>query len=99
MMIAEKVAQGRAVPGDRVWPHLQDWARELGLTGAEAVTQAREVSGRYQARGPTADLARSRSAGCTVPTLSRPRWIGWPGRALLRCVSSRPSSPGPATSA
>jgi hypothetical protein len=37
MMIAEKLAQG-AKPGDRVWPYLENWARELGLTdGAEAV--------------------------------------------------------------
>lgn len=37
MMMAEKVAQGHAVPGDRVWPHFQAWARELGLTTDDAL--------------------------------------------------------------
>jgi hypothetical protein len=39
MVIAEKVAQGIA-PGDRVWPHVENWAYELGLTGPDAVARA-----------------------------------------------------------
>ena len=38
MMIAEKVGQGHDGPGDRDWPLIENWARELGLRdGVEAV--------------------------------------------------------------
>jgi len=36
MAIVSAVAQG-AVPGHRLWPHVKDWAGELGLSGLEAL--------------------------------------------------------------
>lgn len=39
MVMAENVAQGRAVPGHRVWAHFENWARELHLTAAEALAR------------------------------------------------------------
>jgi hypothetical protein len=38
MMIAEQVAKGLP-PGDRVWLHVDNWARELGLTRSEVVAR------------------------------------------------------------
>jgi len=39
MTIAEVAASG-VEPGDRLWPHLEGWAAELGLTGPQAIEQA-----------------------------------------------------------
>lgn len=44
MTIAETCGRGRAVPGDRMWVHLQGWASELGLSTSDAVASASEES-------------------------------------------------------
>jgi hypothetical protein len=37
MILADTAAQEHVHEGHRLWPHIQGWAAELGLTGSEAV--------------------------------------------------------------
>lgn len=38
MTIAQTVGNG-IEPGDRLWPHIESWAAELGLSGPDAVVR------------------------------------------------------------
>jgi hypothetical protein len=40
MVLAHTAAQPDLHEGHRLWPHIQSWAAELGLTGPDAITQA-----------------------------------------------------------
>ncbi len=40
MILADTIAEGDIREGHRLWPHVQGWAAELGLTGPEAIAQA-----------------------------------------------------------
>ena len=42
MTLAETVADAGPHPRHHLWPHIEAWAAELGLTAAEAVTRATE---------------------------------------------------------
>jgi len=37
MVLADTTADERVREGHRLWPHIQGWAAELGLTGTDAV--------------------------------------------------------------
>jgi hypothetical protein len=37
MVLADTSADDRVCEGHRLWPHIQSWAAELGLTGPDAV--------------------------------------------------------------
>ena len=37
MILADTTADERVREGHRLWPHIQGWAAELGLTGTDAV--------------------------------------------------------------
>jgi hypothetical protein len=39
MVLADTVAQGDLREGHRLWPHIQGWAEELGLTGTDAIAR------------------------------------------------------------
>jgi hypothetical protein len=39
MVLADTVAQDDLHEGHRLWPHIQGWAEELGLTGTDAIAQ------------------------------------------------------------
>jgi len=45
MTLAEATAETGLHEGHRLWPHIQNWAAELGLTGPEAVAAAAEPPG------------------------------------------------------
>ena len=45
MVIAEAVGSGDLHPGQRVWPHLDGWAGELGLTTRDVIAWAAHPSG------------------------------------------------------
>jgi hypothetical protein len=45
MILADTSADDRVREGHRLWPHIQSWAAELGLTGPEAVAAASHASG------------------------------------------------------
>ena len=38
MTLAEVVATDEVNPGHRLWPHIEGWAAELGLTASDALT-------------------------------------------------------------
>ena len=40
MMLAQAVGRGVGLSDDPQWPRLDSWARELGLTGPDAVVRA-----------------------------------------------------------
>lgn len=42
MVLAETVATNELHSGHRLWPHIDQWAAELGLTGPAAVVRASE---------------------------------------------------------
>ena len=42
MVLAETAAEPGLRDGHRLWPHVQGWAAELGLTGADAINRASE---------------------------------------------------------
>lgn len=44
MTIAERVGRGIEI-GDKLWPHLDGWAAELGLSGPDAVVRASLLPG------------------------------------------------------
>jgi hypothetical protein len=45
MVLADTSADDRVREGHRLWPHIQSWASELGLTGSEAVEAASQPPG------------------------------------------------------
>ncbi len=54
MVLADTVADERVGEGHRLWPHIQSWASELGLTGPEAIAAAAQ---------PSSDLNREHEPG------------------------------------
>ena len=64
MVLADLVGHGDLPEGHRLWPHIQGWAAELGLTGPDAIARA---SGRpvasILARNEPADSRTGEAAG------------------------------------
>ena len=40
MLLADIAGEGDLHQGHRLWPHIQSWAAELGLTGPDAIARA-----------------------------------------------------------
>jgi hypothetical protein len=45
MILADITAERDLAEGDRLWPHVQSWAGELGLTAPEAIARASQPPG------------------------------------------------------
>jgi hypothetical protein len=45
MVLADTTAEQDLHEGHRLWPHVQSWAAELGLTAPEAIAQASQPPG------------------------------------------------------
>ena len=45
MVLADTSADDRVREGHRLWPHIQGWAAELGLTGPDAVAAISQLPG------------------------------------------------------
>ena len=45
MTLAEVAAEDDLHEGHRLWPHIQGWAAELGLTGPDAIARATQPPG------------------------------------------------------
>jgi hypothetical protein len=45
MILAGTTAERDIHEGHRLWPHIQSWAAELGLTGRDAITRASQPPG------------------------------------------------------
>jgi hypothetical protein len=58
MILADLVGKEGLHEGHRLWPHIQGWAAELGLTGPEAVAAASQ---------PPGDIHREQEQAGTPP--------------------------------
>ena len=45
MILADTTADQQVRAGHRLWPHIQGWAAELGLTGTDAVAATSQPPG------------------------------------------------------
>lgn len=67
MIFADTAATPGLDPGHRIWPHLQGWAAELGLTAPDAIARASEPPEKEQANSaPTPADPRLRPDGQPV---------------------------------
>jgi hypothetical protein len=62
MTLAEAAAGTGLHEGHRLWPHIQGWAAELGLTGPEAVAAASQPPGDINGEHEQADGQPDREA-------------------------------------
>jgi hypothetical protein len=58
MVLADTTARHDLHEGHRLWPHIQSWAQELGLTAPDAIAQASQ---------PPADLKRQQEQATRQP--------------------------------
>jgi hypothetical protein len=52
MILADTAAKGDLHEGHRLWPHIQGWAAELGLTASDAITRVSEPPERTSRQEP-----------------------------------------------
>jgi hypothetical protein len=62
MVLADTAARADLHEGHRLWPHIQGWAAELGLTGHEAVSAASQPPGDIHRQQDRADGQADREA-------------------------------------
>jgi hypothetical protein len=58
MILADTSAERDLHEGDRLWPHIQGWAQELGLTAPDAIARVSE---------PPSDIDRQREQASRQP--------------------------------
>jgi hypothetical protein len=58
MVLADTAGSGELREGDRLWPHIQSWAAELGLTGSDAIARAAQ---------PASDISRPQEQATRLP--------------------------------
>jgi hypothetical protein len=58
MVLADTTTDRDLHEGHRLWPHIQSWAEELGLTAPEAIAQVSQ---------PPSDLNRQQEQPCRQP--------------------------------
>jgi hypothetical protein len=63
MTLAEAVARDEVNPGYRLWPHIEGWAAELGLTAPDALTWISQPSGRIGGEKEAAEPEDPEAAG------------------------------------
>ena len=67
MLLADITGKGDLHEGHRLWPHIQGWAAELGLTGTDAIARAAQPPGDSSR---TKEKARTRTGGGTVSEMT-----------------------------
>ena len=64
MTVADTAAEHDVLDRHRLWPHIQSWAGELGLTAPEAIARASQPpDSRIAGNDATAGLADPEAAG------------------------------------
>jgi hypothetical protein len=58
MILADTAAERDLAEGHRLWPHIQSWAGELGLTAPDAIARASQ---------PPSDINRGQEHGSQQP--------------------------------
>ena len=81
MVLADTAAERDVHEGHRLWPHIQGWAGELGLTGRDAIAKASQPPG-----------GTNRQAGASQPGAG-PRGSRLNGTTQHRDQPSSPASP------
>ena len=62
MILADTTAERDLGEGHRLWPHIQGWAEELGLTGPDAIARASQPPGEIYRQQEPADRQPGREA-------------------------------------
>ena len=62
MVLADTTAEPDLHEGHRLWPHIQSWAAELGLTAPDAIAQASQLPGDINRQQEQASLPPDREA-------------------------------------
>jgi len=62
MILADLVGEEDLHQGHRLWPHIQGWAAEVGLTGPEAIAAASQPPGAINRKQEQADGQPDREA-------------------------------------
>ena len=62
MLLADVIGKADLHEGHRLWPHIQGWAEELGLTGPEAVAAASQPPSDINREHEQADRQPDREA-------------------------------------
>jgi hypothetical protein len=62
MTIAETAGERDVHEGHRLWPHIQGWAAELGLTGPDAIARASQPPGDLRRQQQPTARQRDREA-------------------------------------
>ena len=62
MVLADTAAGEHVREGHRIWPHIQGWAAELGLTGSDAVAQASQPPSHFNRQQEPASRQPDREA-------------------------------------
>jgi hypothetical protein len=52
MVLADTTAEPDLREGHRLWPHIQSWAEELGLTAPDAITRISQPPGDHREHEP-----------------------------------------------
>jgi hypothetical protein len=63
MILADTAAATGLHPGHRLWPHIQSWAAELGLTAHDAITFASAPPEKATGREPAPNPPDREAAG------------------------------------
>jgi hypothetical protein len=63
MVLADTAASSNLQPGDRLWPHIEGWAAEIGLTAPDALTRMSQPAGRTTAEKDGIGLSDPEAAG------------------------------------
>ena len=85
MLLADIAGQGDLHAGHRLWPHIESWAAELGLTGPDAIARASQPPRHLDPGQERASAQQDREAGqLTSQPDTTPRS---PGRAHLEAAA------------
>jgi hypothetical protein len=77
MILADLAGEQDLHEGHRLWPHIQSWAEELGLTAPDAIERAsqppRDVSPHQERASGQPDLETADSSTRPTATIGEPR--------------------------
>jgi len=81
MILADTAAQGDLHEGHRLWPHIEGWAAELGLTGTDAIARIsqppRDHAPQEERDGGQLAPQEERAGGQPDRDCSRRNWHAW----------------------
>jgi hypothetical protein len=93
MVLADTAGSGDLHQGHRLWPHIQSWAAELGLTGPDAIARAAQPPSGLD---PRQDRASGQPGGrqLTSQPDTPSRWPASTGRVGRQSEGATPAPEG-----